>query len=258
MKINPSINDNLSLEIADIIAGEPCSYDCTKLNVWPFKKAEDIVEGVELRFTNLAGGFPFDAAGYRWNTSEALYIAGQFSKEGKEYESIQQVLLKEPNGFKAKKMLKARHKDLIRPDFEEFRVDWMLWVLWQKIQTNGAFRRRLMRVPVDAVIIEDSTSQKSSTSAYWGSKNPILWEVRNTVKCDLEKTARYSTQKELAQIVNLKINAIRNIGAFVGVNALGRLLMICRRCLEEGTVPPINMELLTSKGIYIMGKRIAA
>lgn len=45
-------------------------------------------------------------------------------------------------------------------------------------------------------------------------------------------------------------------GIIRGGNAMGKILTICKRCLEQGTEPNINRDLLNSVGIYIMGQRV--
>jgi hypothetical protein len=49
--------------------------------VWSFKYVDDIVEGINLRLSNMAGGFPFDFMGHHWKDSERLYLCGEFSND---------------------------------------------------------------------------------------------------------------------------------------------------------------------------------
>ena len=50
---------------------------------------------------------------------------------------------------------------------------------------------------------------------------------------------------------------VNGIGTFVGQNNLGKILMICRDCLIQGVGPPIDYNLLETKDIHILGKRIS-
>ena len=50
---------------------------------------------------------------------------------------------------------------------------------------------------------------------------------------------------------------VNDIGTFVGQNNLGKILMICRDCLIQGVGPPIDYNLLETKDIHILGKRIS-
>ena len=40
-----------------------------------------------------------------------------------------------------------------------------------------------------------------------------------------------------------------------GSNGMGKILMICRDCLRNGTEPQIDYELLNRSNIYILGER---
>lgn len=50
---------------------------------------------------------------------------------------------------------------------------------------------------------------------------------------------------------------VNGIGTFVDQNNLGKILMICRDCLIQGVGPPIDYNLLETKDIHILGKRIS-
>ena len=51
-------------------------------------------------------------------------------------------------------------------------------------------------------------------------------------------------------------NKINNIGEWNGQNNYGKILMKCRNCLLNNTVPAIDYDLLRSKNIYIFNKPI--
>jgi hypothetical protein len=57
-------------------------------------------------------------------------------------------------------------------------------------------------------------------------------------------------------LVNLETNKVNSVGEWRGQNNIGKILMICRDCLAQGTEPEIDYELLDSSNIYILGKRI--
>ena len=46
----------------DIILGQVENYKASS-NVWSFKRVDDIVNGVNLKLSNMVGGFPFEYAG---------------------------------------------------------------------------------------------------------------------------------------------------------------------------------------------------
>lgn len=45
-------------------------------------------------------------------------------------------------------------------------------------------------------------------------------------------------------------------GVLQGCNGVGKILTICRNCLEAGTEPEYDKELLNRTGIYILGERV--
>ena len=64
------------------------------------------------------------------------------------------------------------------------------------------------------------------------------------------------TKKNLDFLINVETNAIRNVGIFRGQNNIGKILMICRDCIKRGIEPDIDLDLLRSKNIFILGKQL--
>ena len=58
------------------------------------------------------------------------------------------------SGYAAKRYKKSKHKQKIRPDFTTFRHQWMLWCVWQKCLGSEKFRKHLLSMPDDAIIVE--------------------------------------------------------------------------------------------------------
>lgn len=93
----------------------------------------------------------------------------------------------------------------------------MLFVVWTKCKGNATFSRLLQTVPDDVILVEKTDIERDRTRTVWG--------------------------------------AITNEdGKLVGENNLGKILLICRRALIEGTEPHIDYDLLRSKDIYLFGK----
>ena len=117
-----------SSSVSELVAslGREERLVASELPVWCFKKVIDIVEGIELRLSNMAGGYPFEFAGVNWASSEQLYLCGEFTDE-----AIQQELLSVTSGYAAKRFIKAKYKAQVREDFPTFRLQWMLFVVWQ-------------------------------------------------------------------------------------------------------------------------------
>lgn len=45
-------------------------------------------------------------------------------------------------------------------------------------------------------------------------------------------------------------------GLLRGKNIMGKIITICRRCLQQGTEPEIDTDLLNQAGIYLLGERV--
>ena len=234
-----------SSSVSELVAslGREERLVASELPVWCYKKVTDIVEGIELRLSNMAGGYPFEFTGVRWHSSEQLYLCGEFTDP-----EIQRELLSATSGYAAKRFIKAKHKKEVREDFPTFRLQWMLSVVWQKCLGNANFRAKLLSIPDGVILVEETTLDTGGTAQIWGCKNPELIAYRKEL-ADRIKTA-------LDNKINIETNAVRNIGTFVGQNNIGKILMICRRCLLEGTEPPIDRTLLNSANITILGNHL--
>lgn len=224
----------------------------SELPVWCFKKVTDIVEGIEMRLSNMAGGYPFEFAGVNWASSEQLYLCGEFTDE-----AIQQEFLSVTSGYAAKRFIKAKYKQQVREDFPTFRLQWMLFVVWQKCLGNADFRAKLLSIPEGVILVEETTLDTGGTATVWGCKNPELITYRKELTDRIKRwNGSNLSKKELDLKINIETNRVRNIGTFIGQNNIGKILMICRRCLLEGTEPPIDRALLSSVNITILGNTL--
>lgn len=243
-----------SSSVSELVAslGREERLVASELPVWCFKRVADIVEGIEMRLSNMAGGYPFEFAGVRWPSSEQLYLCGEFTDT-----EIQRELLSVTSGYAAKRFIKAKHKKEVREDFPTFRLQWMLFVVWQKCLGNANFRAKLLSIPDGVILVEETTLDTGGTAQIWGCKNPELIAYRKELA---DRITRWSdanlTKTALDNKINIETNAVRNIGTFVGQNNIGKILMICRRCLLEGTEPPIDRTLLNSANITILGNHL--
>lgn len=255
---NKDFNFNLEWDCID-------EYDATKYDCFAFKTSDDEKDGIALDFGNQCGGYPFLLQGHTFYSSETAYLCGQFSLDNEDCDRIQHQLQYERNGYNAKKRVKNANKEFIRADWKDFRADWMLYVIWHKCQ-NADFAKKLMSIPRDAIIIEDSTTVHEVTNEIWGSINPELEEAR-------KKVARYAelqymklvrqgkikkNQKELDKAIRAARNEIHHIGIFSGgQNLMGKVLKRCQLALLDGTEPEINYDLLREKKIYLFGKLLS-
>ena len=230
-------------------------YDASVLNCYAFRRGTDMVDGLSLSLGNMVSGYPFEIEGVRFYNSECAYIAGMFSDDCKKHEKLQRELMEETNGFMAKKRIRRKNEEMKREDWEEFNVMWMLYVVWNKVKGNNEFKKILMGLPDDAVIIEDSTFQAGRTATIWGTKNKELRRQLNDYKKELK--VKGFCKKMIKDLGDEKrLGEWRKQGVFEGKNFMGKILMLCREALKNDSVPPIDFDLLKSKNIYLLGRKV--
>lgn len=254
--IIPTINNTIEDVEEAIILDHEEVYDPTIQTIWPFKHVDDIVEGSKLDLCNMTSCYQFEVNGVKWRSSEELYLAGEFSNETVEHRSIQEELRTAKSPYAAKRFVKGKHRKEVRSDFSEFRTQWMVWCVWQKCKGNIDFRRKLLSIPDSVILVEETTTDTGGSGQIWGCSNHELIEVRKQVAMSLTEKHIDLTKKNLAFLINVETNAIRNIGVFKGQNNIGKILMICRDCIKRGIEPDIDLNLLRSKNIHILGKRL--
>lgn len=237
----------------DIMLGRTDMYDASKLSCWPFCRATDVRDGIPLSLGNLCKGYPFALNGHIFLTSEAAYLCGEFSDSSSK-QSIQYSLMEEPNAFFAKKVIKRKNLKYVRQDWEEIRLQWMLYVVWQKCIGNSNFRNLLLSIPNDVVIIEDSTANHGATSSVWGAKNKELRNVRRALKKELIAHNPTMKKKDLNKLISEQCGKITDVGNFVGENNMGKILKMCQIALRNNVIPPIDYDLLRKKKIYLFGE----
>ena len=228
-------------------------YDASSLNCFAFRRGTDAIDGLALALGNMVSGFPFEIEGVRFHNSECAYIAGMFSDGGEKHNSLQKELVEETNGFMSKKRIRRQNEDIKRMDWEEYNIQWMLYVVWCKVKGNEDFRNMLMALPDDCVIIEDSTFQNGRTADLWGTKNSILRSLINSYKKQL-KAEGYGKAEIKRACDERRLGEWRRQGIFEGKNFMGKILMLCRQAIIEGGTPAIDFDLLISKKINICGK----
>ena len=239
-------------------------YDATKIDCWAFKTSKDKKGGIILDLGNQCSGYPFVFHGRTFHTSETAYLCGQFSNDTAEHKQIQERLQEERNGYNAKKRIKNPNTQLIRKDWEEFNAEWMLYVIWHKCKGNNDFANKLKSLPVDAVIIENSTTVYESTNVFWGSINTELEEARNKVQryteLEYSKMAKKEKKKNLPNLDDMIQQArgeIQYIGTYkIGCNFMGKILKQCQLALLNNTEPNINYELFRKRKIYLFGEEL--
>ena len=247
-----------TIDISSIDLFRPEHYDTSKVATWDFRKSDDERDELPNNLGNMCKGYEFDIGKCHFLNSEAAYICGLFSYYCEEHYTIQKELIEEPNGYSTKKVIRRKYENLGRKDWEQFNVQWMLYVVWQKVRQNKAFSDLLRHIPSNCTIIENSTHQRpkkeqKDTSVFWGAKNDVLEGKRDIVEKDAEIQNHKTKAKELARLKMQARNSISNFGIWEGANCMGKILTICKHCIENGTQPPIDYELLKSKKIFLLG-----
>ena len=261
---NKKVDEAVSPDFTTIDLHSIKTIDCTKQRVWAFRKSEDEIEEkgeiIENRLGNMAAGFPFKVAidndEYVFSNSEALYICGMFSDNTAEHNEIQKALFEEKSGYSAKKNVRRKNEDKKRADWNDFNVEWMKWVILQKVQGSAEFRDLLLKIPSNAIILENSTFQQkkeNDTSAFWGARNEELKTATKTVENYIDFTHPYE-KKAITDRLKMKArNELQYIGKYVGVNCMGGILKMAQLYLLNGTPMPIDYDLLNSKYIHLFG-----
>lgn len=231
-------------------------YDASLLNCYAFRRGTDVKYGVILALGNMVSGFGFDLQGIHFNNSECAYIAGAFSNDSPQHLAIQRELQLNNKGLQAKRCIRRPHENEKRSDWEEFNIQWMLYIVWMKCLGNGDFRKLLLSLPSDAVIIEDSTFQAGRTATVWGTKNLEMKKRLNLYKKELK--AQGFNKAAIKRMQDEKrLGEWGKIGCFAGKNVMGKILMLCRDALVGGGEPCIDYALLRNKHINLLGKEVS-
>lgn len=254
------------IRMADIDFSRMDSVDATKVNCINFRSKGDIrISGdkvLDLNFGNMVSGYSFPINETKFLNSETAYISGIYSSNTDICQMAQTELAACNNGLFAKK--KFRYWDNVyttnaRRDWQSFNIQWMLYVVWRKVQGNEKFRNMLLATPDDSLIVEDTSFQsikRSPAKLAWGAENQELKKLKMEKLKELSDRLlemNISMNKKHKQLL---FNSLYNYGTFTGQNLMGKILTYIRICLRTGIEPDIDYNLLNSKNIYLLGKRL--
>lgn len=232
-------------------------YDTSKVKTWSFLHIDDVRNGISLNIGNFSPVHDLYLDGEHFFSSESAYIVGLFSRDKTEDNiKAQKEIQYEKSPNDAKFIVRPRliKKGLSRKDWDSFKHQWMLYVVWQKCLTNKEFADLLRKIPNDVIIIENTTNQTGYTSDFWGAKNKELEDGHDLIEREVTLNNPSKKEKELKKLKSIERNKLNNIGVWKGINCLGKCLNICKYCLEKGLTPPIDYDLLRSKQIFLFGK----
>lgn len=259
-RTNQKTQSKQSIDITAIDLFKKEQYDTSKLYTWSFRKSDDEKEEMLNDLGNMCQGYPFKVCGERFLNSECAYISGMFSQNTTKAIEIQRELQKSDNGYEAKKSIRRKYEQvgLSREDWNSYNVHWMLFVCWCKVTQNKKFAEKLRKIPPYAMIVENSTFQKAQkgkdTAAFWGMRNQAIKDATETLETAAKVQNHSAPKKDVEKAKMAARNSVNHIGTWEGVNCMGKILTICKHCLETGTEPPIDYNLLRSKNIYLFGK----
>lgn len=132
----------------------------------------------------------------------------------------------------------------------------MLWVVWQKTIGNKKFRELLLSIPSDSIIIEDSSWQTSNTSLLWGCKNIEFKNFKNSLKKRITSENEGLKKCEIDRKFKDELSKHKLFGTFSGQNNMGKILMLCKKSIENNTEPSIDYNLLKRYEIFLLGSRL--
>ena len=224
--------------------------------VWTYDLLKPVVNGIQLNFCNTAEEFPFDFNGRTYAESMRLFMCGEWSDNTEEHLRIQNTIIQEQNGWVCYRFVTALNSRQIRRDFPAFQLQWMLFVTWQKCKGNAEFRHLLQSIPQNVTLVLNKTGDHPKTAIVWGARNMERYNQEKNLWKDLASQSEYLPLAERIRIRDQEKVKLKNVGEWKGQNNMGKILMICRDCLIEGTEPPINYDLLNRSNIYLFGERL--
>jgi transcriptional regulator with XRE-family HTH domain len=255
-KANRQTQSQQPIDITTIDLFKHEQYDTSIIYTWSFRKSDDEKEEMMNDLGNMCKGYPFKVNGVQFLNSECAYISGMFSQNTPKAIEIQKELQASDNGYEAKKAIRRKYEQvgLGREDWNTFNVQWMLYVVWQKVTQNKAFAEKLRMIPSYSMIVENSTFQKGETSVFWGMYNQAIKDAIPILEKAAEVESFTTKKKDMDRARMEARNSVNHIGVWEGCNCMGKILTICKHCLENGTEPPIDYELLREKKIYLIGE----
>ena len=238
-------------------------YDTMKQECWSFNSRTDVRDGVELKLGNMGNDFGVKILGIEFPNSEVPYQLAIFDNSAKSVKIQEKIVNNEEwlcNGLKMKRKF-IKSEDGSNDEYYKYRRDtefekgkqlwcyeWMKWVVWEKVKQNKGFKDILLSIPRDAIIIEQA--QKESDTQ-WGAWNEELLAERGIVVKSTEiENGVGKTSKAVRDVTYL----VNNVGEWIGENAMGQILTMCKLALYERMELPIDETILNDANINWFGQ----
>lgn len=227
-------------------------------------QANDIITFSKLEweygdFSNMSRAYPVECCGYKFQTSEHLFIALRFSG----YPKLQKDIMEYPNSMYCKKIFVNGndYRKYHHPNWHDnlYDVEVMKYVVSLKYAQNKGFRDLLTKTK-GKILVEDTTMQNTSNSVLrWGCQDMQKKDLVKSVYADATKCINAMAKADTLKTAELKIprsknaqerhdmkmkirlqsmNKMRDLCedsilrnchyTMVGQNALGKILMVLR------------------------------
>lgn len=240
-------------------------YDTSKVECWSFNRKDDVRDGINLKLGNMSNGYGVKMLGIDFPNSEVPYQLAIFNNE-KDSVKLQEEIIDPQNGWigrglqmKRKFIYAKEYKKYLRDtEFENGKemwcFEWMKWVVWEKVRQNEEFKNILLRIPKNAVIIEQAQHRpQKDKPSMWGAWNEEIKKERDILVTFSEIEHGLSKVEDSVPIESVPYQ-VNNVGTWVGENSMGQILTMAKLALNEGINLPIDADMLNEAKINWFGK----
>ena len=240
-------------------------YDTSQVECWSFNKKDDVRDGINLKLGNMSNGYGVKVLGIDFPNSEVPYQLAIFNNE-KDSIKLQEEIVDPQNGWIGRG-LQMKRKYIYGRDFKRFLRDsefengkemwcfeWMKWVVWEKVRQNEEFKNILLRIPRNAIIIEQAQHRpQKGKPSMWGAWNEEIKKERDILVTFSEIEHGLSKVEDTVPIESVPYQ-VNNVGTWVGENSMGQILTMAKLALNEGINLPIDADMLNEAKINWFGK----
>ena len=240
-------------------------YDTSQVECWSFNRKDDVRDGINLKLGNMSNGYGVKVLGIDFPNSEVPYQLAIFNNE-KDSIKLQEEIVDPQNGWIGRG-LQMKRKYIYGREFKRFLRDsefengkemwcfeWMKWIVWEKVRQNEEFKNILLRIPKNAVIIEQAQHRpQKDKPSIWGAWNEEIKKERDILVTFSEIEHGLSKVEDTVPIESVPYQ-VNNVGTFVGENSMGQILTMAKWALNEGINLPIDADMLNEAKINWFGK----
>lgn len=240
-------------------------YDTSQVECWSFNRKDDVRDGINLKLGNMSNGYGVKVLGIDFPNSEVPYQLAIFNNE-KDSIKLQEEIVDPQNGWIGRG-LQMKRKYIYGREFKRFLRDsefengkemwcfeWMKWVVWEKVRQNEEFKNILLRIPKNAVIIEQAQHRpQKDKPSMWGAWNEEIKKERDILVTFSEIEHGLSKVEDTVPIESVPYQ-VNNVGTWAGENSMGQILTMAKLALNEGINLPIDADMLNEAKINWFGK----